>query len=374
MKKVVIQKALAVVKPAVSGRSTLPVLANVAFDSSEDGTRVMATNLEHIVCVKINEVLPKTTVHFDTFNSWLNSVSGYEVDINLATRLNTKCGRAKGSFAVIDFDEFPLVPDADSYQDVAIIDRDELSKALKRTAYSAASDMTRPALNGINFVADGERIKMESTDGFRLARVHCKAEMKDNQFQAIIPLSTIRHLMSILDSSDGYQVELSRSAHNNCLFRIGDIELYTNVVQGRFPDTEPVWTDNKFDGTVIHMPLALLKDAVKSCVSVASELRQMSLLIAPDGIEASLSDTIGSSDIHIPSRKGSDDNLSATAVVEGAGIEIGINTKYLLDFCNNYSCANVEIGLSDSRSPMLIKPADDDTAAQIIMLMTNGGR
>lgn len=168
--------AMRAVAPAIRKSSTLPILASVRITASEVGNRLefCGTDLEMtikaeaggrvttpgVVCVdaqRLNELIQiwpdEEAMEMSVTGPTSLRVTGPNIDFTLTTR---------------DAGAFPLLPDPTDSQVTVSLRRGLFLELLESVIQSAAEDMTRPALVGINFTFTRNRVTLRATDAFRL--------------------------------------------------------------------------------------------------------------------------------------------------------------------------------------------------------------
>ncbi|MCX6039646.1 MAG: hypothetical protein NTV69_00705 [Caldilinea sp.] len=113
-------KGLAIVGRAVSARSTMPVLANILLEASDNQLRLAATNLEiGVTCwigAKVEDV-GSITVPARLLTDFVNSLPPERIELELVVRTQTlhlHCTSFEANLKGIDAANFPIIKPSDT--------------------------------------------------------------------------------------------------------------------------------------------------------------------------------------------------------------------------------------------------------------------
>ena len=237
------------------------------------------------------------------------------------------------------------------------ISSEDMKNLIDNTKFAISLEETRYYLNGIYVHQDEENknfLKGVATDGHRLAQVKLKLpEGADGIPSIIIPRKTVNELRKLLEETDGdILVKVSK---NKIKFTVNNCILTSKLIDGTFPDYQRVIPqENKNKLEVLTKDF---KDAVDRVSTISIEkTRAVKLEINNN----SLILKVNNSEIG---------NAIEELTVEFGGekLEIGFNSKYLLDITNQIQGDKINFSLSDSSSPALI--TDEQQEGTIFVLM-----
>jgi DNA polymerase III subunit beta len=266
-----------------------------------------------------------------------------------------------GSYRIAAGDpaDFPAieVPDASAGVEV---DREVLKDLVERTAFAAAREKMRYALNGILLLAKGDSLQGVSTDGRRLSHVsaRCRNPRKVDS-RAIVPTRAMTQLVRVLRDDDK-SVKLAFS-ESQIAAATGRAVVMARLVEGTFPNFEEV------------IPVNCEKKAVLKREDLAAGLRRAAVLFA------SREGPAGSS-VRLKFEEGKDLVVSASvadvgeAVVsipcsfKGKGEEVGYNATFLLDALSVSTGDEVSFEFNSRQSPG--KLSDGERFTYVVMPVT----
>ncbi len=375
MKVTVLQENLArglsVVSRAVSPRSTLPVLANILIASDEGRLRLSATNLEMGITCWIPARIEQegsTTVPSRTFSDLVNTLPGDQVQLTLEAQvqsLNVRSGASNNDIKCIDAQEFPPlpVPDMEGAIQLNVVDFKEM---IHQVAFAASTDEARPVLMGVLMLVDKDKVTMAAADGFRLSvRKAVLSSPAPNPFTAIIPARALSELARI--ASDGEEMihMVAPKGRGQVVFRVKDVELVTQLIDGAFPDYQQIIPRNYKSRTLVST--ASLLKACKQAEIFAREGSNVARLDIKSANGGS-----GEVEISATSEETGKNETIVEATVDGSGVIIAFNVKFLREVLEVIKSPNVALETSAANAPGVVRPVGDEEFLHVIMPMHLG--
>ena len=368
-----LSRGLGIVSRAVSPRSTLPVLANILIATDEGRLRLSATNLELGITTWIPAKVEEegaTTIPSRTFSDLVNTLPGDQVLLNLDNEtqtMNIRSGASTNDIKGIDADEFPplTTPDMDGAIQLNVADFKEM---IQQVAFAASSDEARPVLMGVLLTVTGDQIIMASADGFRLSvRKATLSAPVDEPINAIIPARALSELARI--SGDGTETVsmVVPSGRGQVIFRVKNTELVSQLIDGAFPDYEQIIPRSHKSRTLVST--ASLLKACKQAEIFARDGTNVARL----EIKAAENDMKPSEvEISAQSEETGSNETIVEATVDGIGLLIAFNVKFLREVLEIIKTPNVALETSAPNAPGVIRPVGDDDFTHVIMPMHLG--
>jgi DNA polymerase III subunit beta len=376
MKVTVLQDNLAhglnIVSRAVAQRSSLPVLSNVLVATDEGRLRLSATNLElGITCwigAKIEEE-GSTTVPARTFTELVSTLSDKNVEMALSVRtqtLNVRSGSSNTDMKCIDAQEFPPMPVVNTGDGIPLNVAD-LREMIRQVVFAASPDEARPILTGVLVTVSGDQITMAAADGFRLSVR--KAELSTpaaRPVSIVIPARALNELARILSDGDQTLSMLLPAGRGQVIFRLKDVELVSQLIEGSFPDYEQIIPRSCKTRTVLSTS-AFLK-ACKQAEIFAREGSHIARINIIPGGELNP----GSVEISGQSEETGSNITQVDASIEGPELLIAFNVRFLREVLDVINTPNVSLETTQETSPGLIRPVGEDGFVHVIMPMHLG--
>lgn len=359
-------KALSHVQSVVERRTTIPILSNVHLEAKGQEVRLTATDMD----IAISETIPanieeegSTTAPahmlYDIMRKLPEDVS-VNLDCNAEkARLTVSAADSKFELSCLPVDEFPVIAEED-FTIRFVIPAKSLSNLLEKVRFAISTEETRYYLNGIYFHAagndNGQVLRSVATDGHRLAQMQVSIpEGAAGMPGIIIPRKTVNELKKLLEETpDAVGVAVSE---NKIRFECRDAVLMSKLIDGNFPDYErviPSGNDRRMD-----IDSRKFAEAVDRVSTISSEkTRAVKFTIAPGVVTLTA---------HSPEQG----NATETVAVnyESEPIEIGFNSRYVLDIMGQMEEGTAHIQFGDGASPALIRDPANDGALYVLMPM-----
>jgi len=377
MKVTILQENLArglgIVSKAVSPRSTLPVLANILIASDEGRLRLSATNLEMgITCwipARIEEE-GSTTVPARTFIDLVGTLPTDQVLLKLDAQtqtLNVRGGTSTNDIKCIDAQEFPPlpVPDLDGAVQINVGDFREM---IHQVVFAASSDEARPVLMGVLIQVEKDKLTMAAADGFRLSvRKAVLSTPSPSPVSAIVPSQALKELARVAtDGEDPIYMVLPKG-RGQVVFRVKDVEVVSQLIDGTFPDYQQIIPRSYKSRTLVSTSSLL-----KACKQAEIFAREGSN-VARFNIKSAQGEMQPSEvEISATSEETGKNETIVEATVDGGGLLIAFNVKFLREALEVIRTPNVALETSAPNAPGVVKPVGDDQFLHVIMPMHLG--
>lgn len=348
-----LSRALNNVARIATTRNTLPILANVLIKTVDNRVCIAATDLNIAITNYIGSKVSESgsiTVPARLTQDFISSLPGGVIDISLEdTKLHIETEHHKSVINGIPADDYPVMPKIKEGNKWQITSK-ELKKALSQVVVAASNDDARPVLTGVNFYTEAGNLYIVATDSYRLAEKKLMPLKKD--INVLVPASAIQDLLRLLDDSEE-EVEVT-SDEQQILFKKGDVELVTRLIDGNFPKYKKLIPE-KFNTSA-----AVSKNELSNIVKTSS-------LFARE-TAGSVKINIGSKEISINSIASQlGENSAKTAAKTTGEGEITLNSRYVMDALNVLEGDEVFIGFNEKLEPFIIKDSTEDNYLHVIM-------
>jgi len=362
-------KALSHIHGIVEVRHTLPILSNIILKAKDNELTLSSTNLDIYCADKIKaevSIAGEISVSAVTFFEIVKRLpSGSEVVMTMEEGENEiilKCGRSKFNLSTLKTDDFPIISDNDLSTNF-VLSADELIRIIDKTKFAVSNEETRYYLNGI-FLHKADRnsiqfLRAVATDGHRLAQYDIPLPQGAEDITGIIiPKKTIFELRKVLDDANG-DVSISLN-ENKIKFTFNDLKIISKVIDGTFPDYTKVIPQNNNKNFKTNNNE--LKNAIDRVSAVAANEESKS-----KAIKLSLEDNKLNLSVESQSKGSANEIIDIS--YDGDKVDIGFNSKYIIDICNEVDGEEVDISLLDSVSPAIILDKTDENLFFVLMPM-----
>ena len=349
-------KALNIANRFVSHRGQLPILANILVTASATGITLSATNLETGVRINLpGKVITggEITTPARNFTEFVATVGDTQVEIETKeSKLKVSSGKFKADFPTIAAAEFPVIPKIDTQPQISL-PADLIMQLAAQVAFAAASDESRPVLTGIKiFEADGV-LTAVGTDGFRLSKKTLTSKILD--LSAVIPARTVLELSRVLGDMSQKSLSLVNLSENNQLvFVTPQVELFTRVLEGNFPDVEKI------------IPKSFANEVVLDRNEFIRALRAAAIFARENNNIIKFQITKSKFQIKAASATSGETEVELEADTTGEG-EVVFNYKYITDFLTSVTAERIIMKFNEPTSPVQFEGEKDDSYLHIIM-------
>jgi len=359
-------KSLGHVHRVVERRNTIPILANVLVRAEKSALNLKATDLDLEVIESIAaEVAPagSTTVPAHMFYEIVRKLpEGSQVVLESSSDravLAIRAGRSRFTLQTLPESDFPDLAAGDMTHKFTLPAAD-LKRLIDKTQFAISTEETRYYLNGIYLHAAGSgktaTLRAVATDGHRLAQTDLALPAGAAGMPGVIvPRKTVTEVQRLIeDNAAEIAIELSSS---KIRFSIGTVVLTSKLIDGTFPDY----------GRVI--PAGNDKELVVDKKDFEAAVDRVSTVSSERGRAVKLSLSSGKLILSVTNP----DSGSATEEIEvdydGDPIDIGFNSRYLLDIAGQLDGEVAVLKLADPGSPTLIQDKDANGALYVLMPM-----
>ena len=360
-----LSRALYRVQGIADRKSTMPVLAHVLLEASQDGgLTVSATDLDVGLSgtYKAEVASPGAVA--------VNAKQLYEIVKSLPTEsiqltkqdnnwIEMKAGSSRFKLVGMAADEFPALPTQGQTKKFSL-PATALAQMIDRTIFCVSTDDNRHNLGGIYCESPAANtLRMVATDGHRLA-------MSEQHFDGpiavdkgvIVPRKGFQELKRVLtDTSETIdKVEVGFSA-NSGVIKAGSVILSTRLVEGQFPDYQQV------------IPKAGSKTIKIGRNAMSEALRRVSILSQSRSYGVRLTFRDGSMDMLAEDPELGEAHETIEIDYKGPDLTVGFNARYLLDVLSLIHDEGITIELSDDLSPAVVKPLEEKGFLAVVMPM-----
>ncbi len=366
--KPVIYKTLSHLQSIVNKKNTLPILSNILIEANQNTLTLSSTDMdisikETIICDVIDEgsTTLNAQIMFDIIKK-LPENSEIEFISNDAKILTIRSSVSKFSLSCLPKDEFPIIEtiSKDDNDNRLTIKSQTIFNLINKTKFAISNEETRYFLNGLYFnISSNEKsssITFVGTDGHRLASSSVNANKLDKEVPGVIvPKKTINELSKLLsDETEDIEIHISS---NKIIFYINKLILISKLIDGNFPDYSRVIPNN--NNNILTINRLNLLSAVDRVSTIANEN-------SPSIKFKLLKNLINLSTIN-------NENSTATediqAKYEGNEIEIGFNSKYIMDILDNLEGEEINILFNDNSTPIIAQEISNTDTIFVLMPM-----
>ena len=355
-------KHLQSISGVLNTTNTLPILDNFLFEISNNTLTISASDLETTMKTKVENAQADNNGHIaipaklliDTLKTFSDQPLTFLIDEStFGIEISSENGKFKLSGQ--NGAEFPTLPTMESSSETSMPSSVLLS-AINKTLFATGNDELRPIMSGVFCELSSDGCTFVATDAHKLVkyrRIDTKAE---NTVSFILPKKPLTLLKNTLVSDGQVTIEYNET---NAYFKFDDIELICRLIDGKYPNYEAVIP--KENPNVLTIDRVEFYNSIRRVGIFASKsTHQIRLKIAGSELQISSEDLDFSNEAF--------ERLNCQYV--GEDIEIGFNSRFLLEMINNLESEQINLEMSSSNRAGIIIPQDGvEENEEILMLV-----
>ena len=355
---------LQAISRVISSKNTLPILDNFLFSLSKNDLEITASDLESTLITRMKientegdgSIAIPSRILLDTLKEF--SVQPLTFDINPDT-MAVVISSENGKFSVVGQNgiDFPVLPSIKKEKKFSFtLDADLLLSGITRTLFATADDELRPVMGGIFVEASAEKITFVASDAHKLVRYQRTDAKAEASSSFILPKKPASLLKNILPKEEGpVAVEFD---DKNAFFTLADYKVVCRLVEGNYPNYNSVIPrNNPRKITIDRVEFYNTLKRVSVFSNQASNLVKLQLtgnqvMVSAQDIDFSIS---------------AYERLNCQ--YDGAEMQIGFKSLFLLEILSNLSSSEVIMELSDPTRAGIILPAEADSDEENILML-----
>ncbi|MDF2501594.1 MAG: polymerase beta subunit [Anaerosporomusa subterranea] len=358
--KAMLQHAVQAVQKAIATKTPLPILTGIYLSAANNRLELQTTDYDMAISCSIEaniEQPGKAVVSGRFFQELVRRLPGETVEISSNqedSTLRISCNSSNFNLLCFPYEEFPVIEKIQTSTNKLTLKDNVLRDIIKKTVFACATDESRPIFTGGLFEAENDSIKMVGTNTHRLALKQDIIAPVELPAKMIIPAKLLNELARSLSSDVPVDVNIYWEK-GHVAFEFDDIYLKSRLIEGSFPDYNRV-IPAKFE-TVVFFDTHAFLDAAER-VS----------LMAKDGDYNIIKFRFEQDMITLSSNNPDVGKASETvaATMQGPGLEIAFNAKYVTDILKNLGSDKATLSLNNPLSPACIRPADSEKYTYVI--------
>ena len=276
------------------------------------------------------------------------------ISVDEKRKVSIKSGISSFSITALSPDDYPELPEVDSEKGIEL-PQCELKAMISGTSFAVSESQTRPIHTGCLFEVGEDTVTVVAVDGYRLALRCWKSEAPlARELRFVVPAAALKELEKILaDSEEPCRFFLGS---RQILFRVGSATLVCRLLEGEFLDWRRVLPQNQ--------PIRLSVNVSQ----LMNSIERVSLVIS-EKLKSPVRCLFGenSADLRSVSTIGEAHDVCPVAG-DGQDLEIGFNSRYLLDALRAVPDSECMLLLNNGLSPVVLTPCgESDRYAYMVL-------
>ena len=353
-------KKLQVLGGVINSSNTIPILDHFLFELDGSKLKITSSDLETTMISSIEvdssskgSLAIPAKLFIDTLKAFPEQPLTFTVEDNNTVEISSNHG--KYALAYSEGDQYPKTMTLDNPSSTKISSL-ILAKAINSTIFASGNDDLRPVMSGVFFQLSSDNLTFVATDAHKLVKYKRNDIKATNLAEFIMPKKPLNLLKNIIDTDSDVKIEYNNS---NAMFEMNGLTLICRLIDGQYPNYEAVIpTENP---NILTIDRSLLLGSLKR-VSIFSNKTTHQVRLKIAGAELNIS----AEDVDFSNK--AEERL--TCDYNGEDIEIGFNSRFLIEMTNNLDCRLVKLEMSLPNRAGILRPLDGySDEEELIMLV-----
>ena len=363
----VFAKSLQALSGVITNNNTVAIVNCFHFQLNENVLTIKATDLETTLVVRleletakvegISEVAVPAKILLDILKSFSDVPLNFSVDPdNYMIDIVSKEGKYR--LAGQNPETYPVLKKAEDTTKIEL-PASVLVTAISKTYFATSNDEMRQQMSGIYCEMNSESITFVGTDAHKLVRYR-RLDVKTGENSSFIlpkkPVSIVKNIL--LSNKEDVDVTVEYNS-TNVFFSFDNFFIVCRLVDGKYPNYEAAIPKENPNKLVLNRT-DFLNSLRRVSIFANQSTHQVRLLCTEKELVISAEDIENSNDAR----------EKLVCEYEGDEMEIGFNSKFLIEMVNNIDTENVMMELAGpSRAGILFPVYDEEDVKENILML-----
>ncbi len=362
-KKNILLSGINTVSKAVSSKTTKPILECILLEARNGELKLTANNLNlgietFIECTILEEGI--IALNAKLFSDIIRKLQDSDIDIETNSDYKTTiiCEKSRFDIPCWSGEDFPELLAVNKEKSI-VISKLGLKDIIRQTIFSVSDNENSKLMSGELFEVKDNVLSVVSLDGHRISMRKVSLKGDNSDVSAVVPGKTLQEVSKIINGDEEEEVTIY-FADKNISFEFNKTRVVSRLIEGEYFKI----------AHMLSMDTALLVKANRSeligCIDRASLLIQETdkkpIIVSvknDNNLYIRLDTNMGSIKEEMEIEK------------EGNEIIIGFNPSFIMDALRVIDDDKVNIYMNDSKSPCLIKDAEETFTYIILPININ---
>ena len=345
---------------AVSAKVTIPTIEGILIECGSNTLSLTGYDFEFGINTTLEAYVEdggSIVINAKVLCDIIRKLASEEVTIETnGTSVSIISGAAQYSITGIDADDYPELPSVTGGYPLEL-EQKLLHSMIVQTIFAVAdTENSKPVYTGLKFDITAGEITLIGVDGYRLAIRKEKVDYSGEDITFIVPKKTIRELLKLMNTESEEKVLVS-IGRRHIVFEVENYSIISRLLDGEFLDyttavpktiTTTVLVNTQDAVDCIERTLPVIENNQKNpirCLFDADQMRVSTVSSLGRVIDYTHANT------------------------SGDRVEIGFNSKFMLDALNASDTDEVRIELNGPVSPVKVMPINGDGFLFLVLPM-----
>lgn len=355
-----LSEACSNVMRAVSTKVTIPTIEGILIECGSDTLSLTGYDFEFGIntTLEANVVEPGAIViNAKVISDIIRKLPEGNVTFDISsTSVSIISGAAQYSIMGIDADDYPELPSVSGGYPL-FLNEAVLQSMIAQTLFAVAdNESSKPVHTGLKFELTQNQLRLVGVDGYRLAVRTETVKYDGEDISFIVPKKTIREIIKLMGTDNEKNVSVS-VGKRHIVFDIDNYSVISRLLDGDFLDYNAAIPKTATTTVLINTNDAI--ECIERTLPVIENDKKNPIRCLFDGDEMRVS-TVSSLGRVVD---------YTHANVSGDRVEIGFNSKFILDALRASDTDQVRIELNSAVSPAKVMPVNDDSFLFLVLPM-----
>lgn len=355
-----LDKACNNVLRAVSTKVTIPTVEGILIECGSNTLSLTGYDFEFGIntIMTVDVIEPGAIViNAKVLCDIIRKLSDNEVTIETSgTAVSIISGAAQYSITGIDADDYPELPSVNGGIPFELNQKILYSMVIQTLFAVADNESSKPVYTGLKFDVEGNELTLIGVDGYRLAIRKEKIDYSGENLTFIVPKKTIRELIKLMNVESEKNIIIS-IGKRHIVFEIENYSIISRLLDGDFIDYTTA-----LPKTINTTVLVKTNDAI-NCI-------EKTIPVIENNQKNPIRCTFDNDEMRVSTVSSLGRVIDSThASTSGDRVEIGFNSKFMLDALNAADTDEVKIELSGPVSPTKIIPIEGNSFMFLVLPM-----
>lgn len=364
-----LSRSLQSVISVITTNNAFPILDNFLFQLTDKTLSITASDLETTASVNLelndaeddgaNILTINAKMLLDIVRTFENAPLTFNIDEE-SYIIDITSGEGRYKITGSSGDEFPRAKVIENPH-TSVFPSSLLVNAISKTVFAAGLDELRPQMTGVLCEQTQDSITFVATDAHKLVRYRKNDFISEQENSFILPKKPLNLIKNILTSYKDEVDVLMEYNITNVSFKFENYHIVCRLIEGKYPNYDAAIPKENPNKLIIERS-TLLSSVKRVAIFANQSTNQIRLKFVGNELVISAED--------LDFSNSATEKLSCN--YEGEDLEIGFNSKYLIEMLNNVETEFLLLEMSQPNRAGIIYPYEENSepsSESILMLV-----
>ncbi|MBQ9228082.1 MAG: DNA polymerase III subunit beta [Eubacterium sp.] len=345
---------------AVNSKVTIPTIEGILIETVNSSVSLTGYDFEFGINTCINAYIEEDgdiVINAKVLCDIIRKLADEEVTVETnGTSVSIISGAAHYSISGIDANDYPELPSVNGGYPLEL-EQKMLYSMIVQTVFAVAdTESSKPVYTGLKFDMKKDELTVIGVDGYRLAIRKEAVSYEGDDLTFIVPKKTIRELLKLMNTESENNI-LIKVGRRHIVFEVENYSIISRLLDGEFLDYHTAIPK------VINTTVLINTNDAVNCIERTlpvienNQKNPIRCLFDNDQMRVSTVSSLGRVVDY------------THANTSGERVEIGFNSKFMLDALNAADTDEVRIELGGPVSPVKVMPLSGNSFLFLVLPM-----